>query len=146
MFIDNNYFRNTFALLLIFLLPACNSGSSTLDIHEPWIRTPAPNAQALAGYMLIENNTDAPVTLLQAKAEGFNHVMIHQSINENGTHKMEHAGNLVIPANSAVRFQHGSYHIMFMGINRDIKPGDQIPVTLIFDNTREKDVSFLVKD
>lgn len=96
--------------------------------------------------MLIENHTDTPVTLLQAKAEGFNHVMIHQSTNKNGMHKMEHAENLVIPAQGEVRFQPGGYHIMFMGIHREINTGDEIPVTLLFDNTSEKNVSFLVKE
>lgn len=146
MIFYKDYFRNTLALLFIVLLQACGSDSSTLEIHEPWIRAPTPNAQALAGYMLIQNNTDAPVTLLQAKAEGFKHVMIHQSIHEKGMHKMEHAENLVIPAHEEVRFQHGSYHIMFMGINREIKTGDKIPVTLVFNNKLEKNVSFLVKD
>lgn len=142
------------ALLLLFLLPATvfaaqNSALDLIEIHDPWIRAPAPFAHALGGFMLIKNHSDIPVTLIQAKADGFDEVMLHQSINDNGMHTMEHAKNILIPAQGEMRFQHGSYHIMFMGLHKKIMPGDQIPVTLVFDlgseTGLEKHLSFIVR-
>ena len=137
-------------LILLFLMNAPvfsdqNSDLTFIEIHDPWVRAPAPFAHALGGFMLLKNHSDIPVTLVQAKADGFDEVMLHQSINENGMHRMEHAENIVIPAHGEVKFQHGSYHIMFMGLHKKALPGDKIPVKLVFNNGQEKLVSFIVR-
>ena len=116
-----------------------------IEIQDPWVRAPAPFAHALGGFMVLKNHSDSPVTLIQAKADGFDEVMLHQSINENGMHSMEHAEKIIIPSHGDVKFQHGSYHIMFMGMHNKTMPGDKIPVTLVFDHGIEKLVPFLVR-
>ncbi|MCK5809592.1 MAG: copper chaperone PCu(A)C [Cocleimonas sp.] len=142
-------FRALFFLLILLFLSACNTSpdaSAGLEIENPWIRTPPPAAQALAGFMHLKNHSDQAITLVAAKAEGFNQVMLHQSINENGLHRMEHAENIKIPSQGTLLFQHGSYHIMLIGFQKTIKTGDKIPITLVFDNKREKTVFFIVKN
>ncbi|MCK5916890.1 MAG: copper chaperone PCu(A)C [Cocleimonas sp.] len=141
-------FGYSLSFLILFFLSACNSSpppSSGLEITNAWVRTPPPSAGALAGFMHLKNYSDTPIALLQAKADGFNQVMLHQSINENGQHKMEHAERIIIPPQGSLQFQHGSYHIMLMGFQTTIKSGDKIPITLIFDNKLEKTVHFIVK-
>ncbi len=137
-------------LILLFLINvtafAKQPGNPDLiEINAPWIRAPAPFAHALGGFMLLKNLSDIPVTLVQAKAEGFDEVMIHKSISENGMHRMEYVENIVIDPHKELRFEHGSYHIMFMGLHRKIRPGDKVPVTLIFKKGLEKSVLFTVR-
>jgi len=86
------------------------------------------------------------IHLVDVKANGFKQVMLHETINKDGMHKMEHRENILIPTKGEVIFQHGSYHIMFMGLLKEFKSGDKIPVTLIFSDGQEKRVQFLVKD
>lgn len=129
--------------ILTLLLQGCNAPD--LEIQDAWIREPAPSPQSLAGFMLIKNNSNTPVSLTEAKAEGFDHVMLHQSINEKGMHSMTHAENVVISPHGEVKFEHGSYHLMLMGIHNVPELGDTIPITLVFDNDVEKIVSFVVK-
>lgn len=139
--------RCHFFFLILFLLQACDQKTlSTIEIKDSWIRTPAPFAQALAGFMLLKNHSNRPIALVQVKAEGFEHIMLHQSMNKNGMHKMKHAENIVIPPQGELRFQHGGYHIMLMGIQKKIQSGDEIPLTLVFDNGLETLVSFVVKN
>ena len=138
--------RYYFSGLLLFFLLACGANNAvTMEIQDPWIRTPPPSAQALAGFMLLKNNSDKPITLIQAKAEGFQKVILHQSINEKGMHRMEPVENIIIPPKGELRFHHGSYHIMLMGLQKKIQSGDSLPITLVFDNGQEKIVSFMVK-
>ena len=143
-----------YILLLFFILlflkstPAFSEQGNDLnliEIQDPWVRAPAPFAHALGGFMLLKNHSDDSVILVQVKADGFDEVMLHQSINENGMHRMEHAENIIIPPQGHVKFQHGSYHIMFMGLQKKIISGDVIPVTLVFDSGQEKLVSFIVR-
>lgn len=141
-----NFYSLIFFLLINSLVfSAQNAFSDSIEVHDPWIRAPAPFAHALAGFMLIKNTTDTPLSLVQVKADGFGEVMLHQSINENGMHRMEHVANIIIPAQGEMRFQHGSYHIMFMGLHKKALPGNKIPVTLIFDNGLQKHVLYIIK-
>lgn len=144
---QSRWFHYSFIALILFFLQACNANTSaTIEIQAPWIRTPPTSAQAIAGFMLLKNHSNQPIALTGANAKGFQNVMLHQSINENRMHRMKHEERIIIPAKGEVRFQHGSYHIMLMGIQKKIQSGDSIPITLFFDNGEEKSVSFIVKN
>lgn len=140
-------FHLLFGLLFFntLIFSAQASDSDTIEIQDPWVRAPAPHARALGGFMLLKNHSQMPIALVEARAEGFDNVMLHQSINEDGMHSMEHADTIVVPAHGEVKFQHGGYHIMLMGPDKKSKPGDEIPLTLVFDNGLEKKVSFIVR-
>ena len=136
--------HNGLIVLLLLQLQACGS-SERIEVENARIRTPTTINQALGGFMIIKNNTKTPIALVEAKATGFKQVMLHETINKDGMHRMEHREKIIIPAKGEVIFQHGSYHIMFMGSMKLYKSGDIIPVTLIFSDGQKKVVSFNVK-
>ena len=139
-----NKIRIAFIVLLLLQIQACGS-TENIEIENARIRTPATINQALGGFMRVKNNTKKPIALIEAKADGFKQVMLHETINKDGMHRMEHREKIIIPAEGGVIFQHGSFHIMFMGSMKLYKSGDKIPVTLVFSNGQEKTVSFNVK-
>ncbi len=133
----------SFVFFMFMLLNAQASDSNSIEIQDPWIRAPAPFAQTLGGFMVVKSVQ--AVALVQAEAKGFDHVMLHHSINENGMHRMIHVEKIVIPPHDQIKFQHGSYHLMFVGKHKPTRPDDIIPVTLKFDNGTQTLVSFFVK-
>lgn len=50
-----------------------------------------------------------------------------------------------IPAKSSVELKRGSLHVMLFGLPLEIKEGDEIIVTLIFEKAGEKVVKFNIK-
>ena len=59
----------------------------------------------------------------------------------NGMMKMADAQNVYIPAHGKAVFEPGGYHMMLVNINKPIKPGDIVPITLHFQG----DHSLMVK-
>ena len=53
---------------------------------------------------------------------------------------------LVIKAGKSVKLRMGGYHVMLLGLNRDLKAGDEITVTLEFDDGQSIDYTAPVKD
>ena len=145
MFRTFNVIRSSLIILLLLQLQACAS-SESIEIQNARVRTPTSVTQALGGFMVLKNNTENPITLVDAKSDNFKQVMLHETINKDGMHTMEHGERIKIPAKGQVVFKHGSYHIMFMGLLKTFKSGDKFQVTLVFADGQERIVSFVVKD
>jgi hypothetical protein len=52
---------------------------------------------------------------------------------------------LEIPAGGEVVLKSGGYHIMFIGLEQQIKEGEKYPVTLVFEKAGSVEVEFNVE-
>jgi len=87
-------------------------------------------------YLIIVNNNDQPDTLLSALADTsiVAETQLHTYIQEGDKGKMVHVENIPVPANGTVELKPGGYHIMLMGLKKDINVGDTVDVVLHFKN------------
>ncbi|MEW5838058.1 MAG: copper chaperone PCu(A)C [Pseudomonadota bacterium] len=117
-----------------------------IKVVEPWIPEAPPNAQAMAAFMVIENDEDKEIKVTSAFAPGFNTIELHKSVEIDGMHKMLKQDALVIPAMGSLTLKPGSYHIMLIGV-QDPRPkaGDVIPVRLDFADGTQMSVQVPVK-
>jgi periplasmic copper chaperone A len=63
---------------------------------------------------------------------------------EGGVMRMAPTPSVAIPPGGTVKFAPGGYHMMFLGLARNLKPGDRLPATLRFSDGRRTAVSFQV--
>ena len=117
-----------------------------LMIDHPFIFESAPTAMAGGGYMAITNNGETADRLVAASAD-FPRVELHRSFEEDGVMRMaEQEGGIEIPAGETVTLEPGGLHVMFMGLNGDpFEIGEEIPVTLTFEEAGEVEVIFNVE-
>lgn len=102
------------------------------------------SAMSGAGYLTITNNGESADHLIGISGD-FPRVMIHDTMFENGVATMQHQDRVAIPAGQSVIFAPGGLHIMFMGLNGDpFEVGEEIPVTLTFENTGIVDLTLQV--
>jgi copper(I)-binding protein len=137
------------ALAAFFALPAAIGAAHEhgVVIRDAYARATAPGAGASAAYMTIENHAAAPNRLLSASADVSARVELHEHILDNGVAKMrEVAGGIVAPANGVVVLEPGGLHVMFLGLNRQLTPGERIPVTLTFETGGPEVVEVEVRD
>jgi periplasmic copper chaperone A len=139
-----NYFLKGMTTALLLSLLACQP-QGAIEIIDPWIREAPPTAKALAAFMLIENRSDKPRTLISANCSAFEKVEIHKSFQRDGMMQMEQQHELVIPANGQKRLAPGGYHLMLMRPKQPLKAGDQIDVTLQFANGEKLSITAPVK-
>jgi len=160
----------TFSLMLvmvILILSACTP-TGGLTIIEVWAR-PGMSGGTSAAYFIIDNPSSQTDTLLGADADISEAVEIHMTVpvgeaemNEGmGGEEGEGAGeghgggmqgmkmipveNLEVPKGS-VEFKPGGLHVMFIGLNNDLKIGDSFTLTLTFENAGAITLNVPVKE
>ena len=114
-------------------------------IEDPWVRAVPPTAKNTALFMVIKNVGDDPDALIGVKTDISKMVSIHKTVNQNGVMKMIHVDKLSVPAGGSVVLKPGGYHIMVMGLKKDIKAGENVKFTLIFEKTGEITIKAPVK-
>jgi periplasmic copper chaperone A len=105
-----------------------------ISVKDAWIPEAPPTAQAMGAFMTIENSDAQVVKVVKASAPNFDRVELHESIEENGMHKMIAQPFLTVPAKGNLELKPGSYHIMLIGVQQPSKAGDVIPIELTLDN------------
>ena len=62
-------------------------------------------------------------------------VEIHQTTMDGDVMRMQQVAAIEIPAGGQVELEPGDYHIMLIGLHRDLAVGDRFSVTLTFEKS-----------
>ncbi len=131
--------------------PAAGTPSTSIEVLEPWVRAVGGmegmgNSSATALFMNIENHAETADTLLRAESDVAEMVQIHLSeIDANGVSSMHEVDGVEIPAGGIAELKPGGYHVMLMGLKREIMEGESISFTLTFRNAGEVTIEAPVK-
>ncbi len=84
-------------------------------------------------YMVLANGGAAADSLVAAQADVSNSIEIHETVMEGDVMRMNQVeGGVQVPAGGQVELKPGGYHVMLIGLTRDLNAGDKFPVTLEF--------------
>jgi len=120
------------------IVPADAAGLIT--VNEPRIRATAPGQTISGAFMTLVNNSETPYALTAVSFSDANTAEIHEtSINE-GVMRMRKVSRIDIPANGSAELKPGSYHIMLIGLEREMKAGTTETLTLTFSDDSQKTV------
>jgi hypothetical protein len=121
---------------LSFALPAFADG---IMIHDPYARASAMMSQSGAAFMEIMNQTDTDDRLIDARSDVAERVELHTHQEDaNGVMRMIHVEEgFAIPAGGSHALARGGDHVMFLGLNQPFEHGDEIEVTLVFEQAGE---------
>ncbi len=86
-----------------------------------------------AVYVTVTNRGGSPDALVGAAADVAASVELHETVHEGGVMKMRPLPRLEVPAGGRLEMKPGGYHIMLLGLKRDLHPGDTVAVTLTFE-------------
>jgi hypothetical protein len=158
-------------LLVASVVAGCGAGGASIKVSEPWARASSMTASAGAAYMTIENTGSAADALVGAASPAAKTVEVHETVAMEsetpaasdgmgmespmpsasgdmggGMMGMRPIARLEIPAGGTVELKPGSYHIMLIGLNQELKPGDEIEITLTFEEAGEVTVTAEVRE
>jgi periplasmic copper chaperone A len=85
-----------------------------------------------AVYVTVTNRGHEPDALLSATTDAAATVELHETVHQGGTMRMQPLARLEIPAGGQIEMKPGGYHLMLLGLRRDLKPGDTVAVDLRF--------------
>jgi copper(I)-binding protein len=117
----------------------------SLSIDHPWARATAPGAPVGGGFVSIYNGGEEPDRLIGGSVDFASEVQIHESSMNDGMMRMQHLEDgLLLPAGGTVVFRPGSYHLMFMGLQRRLVEGESEVITLEFERAGKIEVELTV--
>ena len=119
----------------------------TLEIEHPYARATPPNAPVSGGYMTIRNTGAEADRLMTGAADFAERVEIHEMAMDGDVMKMRQlADGLEIPAGGEVVLKPGGYHVMFIGIDSQLKDGEIRKATVTFEKAGTIELEFQVED
>jgi len=133
-----HYLTTTAAAIVLLAGSFATAADETLTISNGHSFATPPGARAAGGYVIVQNNGDTADRLIGGRA-GFAEVTeIHEMKMEGDVMKMRELPNgIEIPAGASVELKRGGLHVMFMQLTTGFNVGDELPVTLIFENAGE---------
>ncbi|MBE7357297.1 copper chaperone PCu(A)C [Campylobacter sp. RM12327] len=108
--------------------------AADIDVSNVYAKATPPNAKNSGAFMLIKNNTDKDIALVSATNSLSDVTELHTHIEENGMKKMIQVPKIDIKANSTTELKPGGLHVMFIGIKKPMVVGENVKMTLTFDN------------
>lgn len=95
----------------------------------------------------LENHGDADIALTAVDSPAAAMVELHETVTSGSSATMRPVeGGFTIPAGGTFLLEPGGDHIMFMDMAAPLLPGDEVPLTLHFDDGSELELTVLVKD
>ena len=160
------------ALLLALLfataalaLDACGSSTATtssattstaastgVTVSEPWVRVTPPNAMNAAVYMTLKSAQTDALMGASAPASIASSAELHQTTTSMGSSSessmtgMKSVMSIPLKAETDVMLAPGGYHIMLTGLKKPITSGEQIPLTLHFQNGPSQTVTVVARE
>lgn len=105
-----------------------------IAITAAWARATPPGGKVGAAYINIENRSDTEERLLGAASPAAGSVSVHETVEEDGIAKMRPLPSLSVARGATLEMKPGGIHLMLTGLSAPLREGEQIAVTLQFED------------
>lgn len=106
----------------------------------------ATGSSTTGGYLQLTNNGEEDDALVSVAVDFADVVQIHETRIEDDMASMVEIGSIVVPAGETASLEPGGMHMMFMGLTRDLMPGDTVTLMLTFESGNEAEIVAPVQD
>lgn len=121
-------FKRILLLAGASLLASHAFAQAQVSVTDPWIRATVPAQKATGAFMQLKAARAARLVAASTPAAG--RVEIHQMEMQGQTMRMHAVDGIDLPAGQPVDLASGGYHIMLLDLKRQMKEGEQVPMTL----------------
>lgn len=107
--------------------------ADNISVKEARIVEVAKNKDVAEIYMDIINKSNKACELIAVTSHAAKRVVLHESVHHNGSVNMAQVKSIQIKSHTEKDLI-GSLHIMLIGLNETLDPGELIPLTLVFSD------------
>jgi len=123
-----------------------NEISAGIMTHDPWVNV-ARQGEDTESFLWIHNHSIIEDNLLTISSDVASRIEIHKNeMTEQGELLMLPQPAIDLPAKFMVELVPGAYHLMLIGLTRDLNVGEEITLTLHFENFTDVTATIPVKD
>ena len=116
-----------------------------LEIHHPWARAGARSAKAGAAFLSVVSMSGEADRLVSASSDVAEIVELHTHMNDNGVMRMRQVEAIDIPAGEEVHLEPGGFHVMLIGLTRQLVEGESLDVELVFERAGSVQLTVPIK-
>lgn len=114
---------------LIASIAFASTAFAQITVTEPWVRATVPAQKASGAFMQVRSADAA--RLVSASSPVAKSVEIHQMEMHGQTMKMREVDGIDLPAGQTVNLASGGFHIMLVGLNKQLNEGESVPLSLV---------------
>ena len=127
--------NRTLALIPFALLALPATAAGDIRIENAWIREAPPVASVQAGYFRACNDGNSEITLERVESDEFARVEMHETVEQDGSSRMQSLDSVTIAAGDCTEFTRGGRHLMLFDPDKRLVDGDLAHLRLVFDTT-----------
>lgn len=109
---------------------------TTVKVEDAWVRGTVATQKASGAFMRLTPSANARLVAAQSPVAGV--VEIHEMAMENDIMKMRQIPGLDLAAGRTMELKPGGYHVMLMDLKQQLKGGESVPITLVFEDDAKK--------
>ena len=115
-----------------------------LEVRDAWVRT-ADSGNTGGAYFTLANVDTMPLTIVDMSTPVAASAELHETMQMSGMVHMMARPDLVLPLDSTVTMAPGGLHVMLTALNRALRVGDTVPLTLTLSDGRSVPVAVPVR-
>lgn len=131
----NKSLRATLIAASLSLLGAAQAWAQ-VEVSQAWVRATVANQKATGAFLQLKAKSDSRLVEVRSSVAGI--VEVHEMKMEGSTMKMRAVDGLDLPAGKNVELKPGGYHIMLMDLKKALPAGEQVDLSLVFENRDKK--------
>lgn len=116
---------------------------SQVTVSNAWVRATVPAQKATGAFMQLQSVQDAK--FVSASSPLTPTVEVHEMAMQGDVMRMRQVQAVDLPAGKVVELKPGGHHIMLMNLKAQVKEGDTVPLTLVFEGKDGKRQTLEVK-
>lgn len=119
----------SYALVCLALALGSANVSAHVSVTAPWVRATVPSQKSTGVYMHLQSHGAARLVSVSSPVAAS--AQLHQMEMQGDVMKMRLVDGIELPSGKGVNMSAGTYHVMLIGLKRQLKNGDAVPLTLV---------------
>jgi len=124
----------TASIMLTSSLVVAGGAATEVTVSDAYARAVPPGQPNSASFMVLSNGSATDHAVVAAQSSVSKVAELHTHTMSEGMMKMRQVDKIVIPANGITKLEPGGLHVMLIGLTQDLKPGDEVSLTLTFED------------
>ncbi len=121
---------------LILSLALSGVAHAQVAVDAPWVRATVPQQTATGAFMRLTASRD--LRLIGARSDVAQNTEVHEMAMQGQMMRMREVAAVPLPRGQAVALAPGGYHVMLIGLKRPLSAGEQVTLTLVFEDAGGK--------
>lgn len=105
---------------------------TVVKVEDAWVRGTVAQQKATGAFMRLTPSANARLVAAESPVAGV--VEIHEMAMEKDVMRMRQIPGLDLAAGRTMELKPGGYHVMLMDLKQPLQAGQNVPITLVFED------------